>query len=221
MAETKSEPKTTKSNQKIQMIKSMTGFGASRIETDKMNLSIEIKTLNSKFLDTIARLPSIFSSKEIEVKKMLSEKLTRGKVVMSFSYASNQSVSELKVNKEVVMKNYQILKETADALSANDADIFRLVMLMPDAYTQSADEDALEEIWKEVRKVIAQAIDACDEFRLQEGKALSKEFEGYISQIGNLLEKTAERDPERLAHIRQKLHKQVEDFVNHENFDAN
>ncbi|MFT5617185.1 MAG: hypothetical protein ACI85I_000401 [Arenicella sp.] len=203
------------------MIKSMTGFGASRIETDKMTLGIEIKTLNSKFLDTIARLPSVFSSKEIEVKKMLSEKLTRGKIVMSFSYASNQSVSELKVNKEVVMKNYQILKGTADALSANDADIFRLVMTMPDAYTQSSDEDALGEIWKEVRQVIAQAIDACDEFRIQEGQALSKEFEGYIFQIGSLLEKTAARDPERLAHIRQKLHKQVEDFVNHESFDAN
>ena len=199
----------------------MTGFGAARLENDRISVNAEIKTLNSKYLDAIVRLPNIFSSKEIEVKNLLSKHLQRGKAVLVLNYSSKLAVSQVQVNKDVVKNYYTALKETADELNAPGQDIFRLVMQMPEAYSNTSDEETLEVIWKDVEETIMKAVANCNNFRLQEGEALSKQLEGYIQEIASLLEKVKARDPERIAHIKAKLHKQVEDFVNSDNFDAN
>ena len=203
------------------MIQSMTGFGAHRLETDKVAVSVEVKTLNSKYLDSFVRLPSAFSSKEIEVKTLLGEHLKRGKVSVNVNYISKVAVSKVQVNQEAVKNYYEALKNTAEDLGAPQQDIFRLVMMMPEAYSNDSDEEALAEVWGLIKQTIIEALKACNAFRSQEGEALSKELEGYIQKIGDYLVKVKARDPERVVNIRERLHKQVADFVNSDKFDPN
>jgi uncharacterized protein (TIGR00255 family) len=68
------------------MIKSMTGFGQSSLDDGQYQLAVEVKSLNSKFLDLNLRLPKIFSDKEIEVRNLISEALERGKVSVSIDF---------------------------------------------------------------------------------------------------------------------------------------
>ena len=68
------------------MIKSMTGFGQVQHDDGKIQISVEVKSLNSKFLDLGLRLPKIFSEKEIDVRNLISEKLERGKISIAIEY---------------------------------------------------------------------------------------------------------------------------------------
>lgn len=199
----------------------MTGFGAVDIENESASIHVEIKTLNSKYSDANLKLPNLFSSKDIEARNMLTNGLGRGKVNMLVTYNSKGAANKLKVNQEVVSNYYQELKSTADQLGTSDADIFRMVMLMPDVYHNEIASDAVEEGWVGVKEAIAKAIDACNEFRRQEGAALEKELRGYIGNIQESLRKVEERDPERVKRIKEKLHQQVQDFVESDHFDSN
>ena len=140
---------------------------------------------------------------------------------MLVSYSSKAAVSQMKVNQTVVANYYQELKQTADQLQAPDADIFRIVMMMPEVYHNVSDTEAIEEDWETVREAIQMAVNACNAFRTQEGAALETELKQYIGNISDALEKVNGRDPERVRRIKEKLTQQVQDFVESEQFDEN
>ena len=68
------------------MIKSMTGYGHVLYDDNQVKINVEVKTLNSKYLDLSLRLPKLFSDKEIEMRNLVSEKLERGKVSVSIDF---------------------------------------------------------------------------------------------------------------------------------------
>lgn len=199
----------------------MTGFGSAQIENEQLTVTVDIKTLNSKYLDTIVKIPNVFGSKEIEVKGLLSETIKRGKATVIINYENKSPDSMMKVNETIVSNYYQELKKTADVLDANDADIFRIVMSMPEVFSSGSDRSVLEAKWPIIKEAILQALQACDEFRIQEGKALEKELKLYIERISALLLKVDERDPARVIYIKERLHKQVGDFIASDQFDEN
>ena len=84
------------------MIKSMTGFGGIQKDDDKYRVSIEIKSLNSKFLDLTVRLPRQFSDKELEIRNLISPKLIRGKISLIADFESkSDSLPKIEFNKAI------------------------------------------------------------------------------------------------------------------------
>ncbi len=204
------------------MIKSMTGFGRAVLDNQEMNVQVEVKTLNSKFLDTNIKISSLYYDKEIEVKNLISDQLERGKVNISISYTpKSEEGNKVRVNMPLVRSYFNELNLAAEELQTNKEDIFRMVMMLPDAYLKETDEDSKEKHWQQVRGVLLEAINKCDEFRIAEGEVLKNKLSTYVDEIEILLEKVNSRDPERMVKIRERLNKQVSDFVNSENFDPN
>ena len=199
----------------------MTGFGSARIENEQMAVTVDIKTLNSKYLDTIIKLPNVFSSKEIETKGLIGDLIKRGKATVVVNYENRSAVSQMKVNQTVVTNYYKEFKTVADVLKANDADIFRMIMNMPEAISNRTDKNLVEQDWQIVKDAILQAADSCDDFRMQEGKALEKELISYIDKISTLLTDVEKRDPARVIYIKERLNKQISDYINSEQFDEN
>src|SRR5690349_8651883 len=101
------------------MIKSMTGFGQASIEDGKSQISIEVKSLNSKFLDLNLRLPKIFSAKELEVRNLISDKLERGKisVVIEHQRHSDGAIKQA-YNEQLFIAYYAELRKLADRVVA-------------------------------------------------------------------------------------------------------
>src|SRR5260370_37875985 len=96
------------------MIKSMTGFGQAVLHRGDTNITVEVKSLNSKFLDLTLRLPRIFSEKELELRNLVTEKLERGKVSLSIDYQQTGKV-ELRqtYNEDLFIAYYNSLKKLA------------------------------------------------------------------------------------------------------------
>jgi uncharacterized protein (TIGR00255 family) len=139
------------------MLQSMTGFGSASFKIDELEIEIEIKTLNSKYLDSKVLLPNVISAYELELNKLLKDNLIRGKVDLriKFSDIANESV---KFNKEVISKYINELKEVSDF---DESQLLKNVLSLPNSITKEENiiKDNLKtRIFECVNKVIGQVI---------------------------------------------------------------
>lgn len=204
------------------MIKSMTGFGQHSVDDGSVQISAEVKSLNSKFLDLNLRLPKIFSDKEIEVRNLISEQLERGKVSIVLEY-QEYGESEIKqtYNQSLFVGYYNELKRLADRVVAPYDNLFELALNSPDVIQGKVRESSDEEAWKKVRACLVEALKKCEQFRSDEGKVLGNMLKECIAVIAAELKHVAELDPKRVARIRDILKGNVVSFFGDEGYDMN
>jgi uncharacterized protein (TIGR00255 family) len=202
------------------MIKSMTGYGSHTAENDKISVSVEIKSLNSKFLDLNLRLSKEYSDRELEVRNILNNTIERGKVGLNIDVQSKGGVkAKVFINRQLVALYYKDLKETADAIGASETDLFKLALQMPKAMESEAETEENADDWALIQKVLMEAIAKCNEFRTDEGKTLSLKFQEYIKNIGDALTKVEAFDPQRIEAIRTRIRQHFDDYSKSEQLD--
>ncbi len=204
------------------MIKSMTGFGQTILNSGSLAISVEVKSLNSKFLDLSLRLPRKFSEKELELRTLVADRLERGKISLNVDYqqASKPEIAQ-RYNEELFAGYYNELKRLADKVMANYDNLFQMALASPDVVISSGKEELDPAEWEKVRMLIGEAMDKCEQFRLAEGKSLEDKLTDYIGTIRKGLQEVEIIDPKRIEKIRSKIKGSVTDFFGSEGFDAN
>jgi uncharacterized protein (TIGR00255 family) len=204
------------------MIKSMTGFGQAQRDDGQLQINVEIKSLNSKFLDLGLRLPRMFSDKELEVRNLINEKLERGKISVAIEWQryGQQEVKQT-YNEALFVAYYSQLKKLADKVVGPYDTLFEIALNSPDVIQNAGNEKNSEDDWSAVKQSILQAINQCEEFRVAEGKALEVKLKEYILSIQSELKKVEELDPKRVARVREKLKGNVVAFFGEEGYDTN
>ncbi len=204
------------------MIKSMTGFGQSVYDDGQVQITVEVKTLNSKFLDIGLRLPRNFSDKEIEIRNFLSEQLERGKVSISIDYVRvGQQEPKQSYNEVLFTAYYTELKKLADKVSSSYDNLFSLAINSPEVIQSKSGNGATPEEWSAVKNVLTTAIVKCDEFRISEGKALESKLAEYIQVIESGLAEIAKLDPGRIQRIRERLKGNIQSSFGEDGYDEN
>jgi uncharacterized protein (TIGR00255 family) len=203
------------------MIKSMTGFGRAESFTDDLNIVVEIKSLNSKYLDTMIKMPKVFSDKEIEVRNLLEKHLIRGKIAVNIDYQNKTTGSQLQViNRALLSRYYKELRSLADELADEKADIFRIALYLPDVISPEIVSDE-EKNWDKVRAWIVGAIEQCDTFRTQEGEHLMQELESYIREIEASINQVDQLDPDRIDQIKDRIRSSLKELIPDNEYDEN
>lgn len=205
------------------MIKSMTGFGQATLNSGESSISVEVKSLNSKFFDLNLRLPRQFSEKELDLRNLMADKLERGKVSLSIDY---QKTGRLEIrqtyNEALFVAYYNELKKLADKVVAPSYDyIFQLALNSPDVIQGNGKEDLDPAEWEKVSQLVSEALQKCDQFRITEGKALEGKLVLYIEAIAQGLKEVELIDPKRIEKIRTKIKSSITDFFGNEGFDPN
>jgi uncharacterized protein (TIGR00255 family) len=190
------------------MIKSMTGFGKTDFTLNQKKISIEIRTLNSKNLDLNLRISNPFKEKELEIRKMLSKALVRGKVSFVLN-VENQGEQNLNIINTGVVQNY--IKQIQKISKISNKKALELAMNLPNVL-QTKDEDFDETEWKEVIKQIENTIIKIDKFRKDEGEILKNDFIERIGTIQQLSIKNDELDKERIPAVKKRLEKAISDL---------
>lgn len=205
------------------MIKSMTGFGQVTVNNGEANISVEVKTLNSKFMDLSLRVPRQFSEKELELRNLISDKLERGKVSLSIDYqkTGRQEIRQ-SYNEALFVAYYNELKKLADKVVAPSYDyIFQLALTSPDVIQGNGKEELDPAEWEKVSLLVQDALQKCDQFRIAEGKALEVKLVSYIQAIAEALKEVEKLDPKRIERIRSKMKGNITDLFGSEGFDPN
>ena len=176
----------------------MTGYGKAELNLTNANFTIEVRSLNSKQIDANVKMSSVYRDKETGLRKLLSEKLQRGKIELSIWREKSESNTNYKVNTEVI-KDYhnqvlQLKKDlglkwnmwTMTPFSAKSSDILPTLLKMPEALIKG-EEKANDNEWDEIAKGIDIAIENILQFRIEEGKKLEEDITTRINTLSRLL----------------------------------
>lgn len=197
------------------MIYSMTGYGKSVLQLPTKKITIELKSLNSKNLDLNARMPSIYREKELAIRKILADKLVRGKIDFSIYVEATAEDTSTQINTPVVK---QYMKQLREVVNSDDLELLKMAVRFPDALNTVRDEIDENE-WRAIEKEINTAITDLNNYRLNEGKVLEQDFNKRVIEITKILDQIIAIDPERIEGVRERLLKGVEELK--EKYDEN
>jgi uncharacterized protein (TIGR00255 family) len=202
------------------MIKSMTGFGKAVKNLDKVTITIEVRSVNSKSADINLRIPSIYRNYEIEIRNELMKQLERGKIDLSLNFEKQEVESGLEINIPLAKKYHAQLKQLASELNENFENGLDQVLRMPDVL-KSERKEANEEEWKLIKEVLQEAIQALDNFRKTEGESLQKDFEVRLHAINSHLEQIKTLDTLRLQTIKDRIKSNLFEAIGKDKIDEN
>ena len=199
----------------------MTGYGkAERMLADK-KLTIEIKSLNSKQLDTSTRLPPLYKDKELEIRQLIATELERGKVECSVYYELSGKNTPVIINEPVVKSYYEQLYRVSGELGLETSiELLSMIMKLPDSIkTERTELDAGE--WESVKNTLKEALDKLNTFRDQEGDSLERDIRLRIDAIRQKLDHVDIHEKERIEQVRERIEKHLEELEMKDKIDEN
>ena len=190
------------------MIQSMTGYGKAIVQLPSKKITVEIKSLNSKNLDLNTRVPSTYREKELIMRDRLAKSLVRGKVDFNLYIESIGEVTTARLNEPVVKEYIKQLRNISDG---DEVELLKMAVRMPDTLKTER-----EEVDEAEFQIIIEAVDtallAINKYRTDEGKVLEDDFLKRSKKIAALLEEVIEIDPQRMANVKERLHKAVKEL---------
>lgn len=190
----------------------MTGYGKASAEYNNRKIHVEIKSLNSKALDFSTRIAPIYREKEMEIRKMVSNVLERGKIDLNIWVEKETESVGATINPDVVKNYVRQLREissTAGIEVPSPTEIWKILVRLPELTQSNAVEELCDEEWEVAKNTINKAVEALMDFRRQEGEALAVKFNKNIDAIENLLASIEPFEQSRVQKIRKRLEERL------------
>jgi len=202
------------------MLLSMTGYGRGTVSENGKTITIEIRSLNSKFTDIRFKIPNNYKEKEPVFRKQITEKAQRGKLDMNLDIKSLTGDEDFGLNIPLFKRYFEELKTLSNELGISHGDIVQSILRIPNVVGGA--EDAIdEEEWKLVQKSLNEALNNFDQFRRSEGAAMEKDLRLRIDNICNALKDVDPFEEGRVTRLRNRLKQNLEEFLGKENVDEN
>lgn len=203
------------------MIRSMTGFGKTEFEVGTKKITLEIKSLNSKQLDINTRVPAMYREKDIEIRRLISEMLIRGKVDFALYLDNLGTESSAKINKAIISDYFRQLSDVHQdlGLTINET-IMQSIMRLPDT-VKTVYEELDETEWLVVRENLVKTLESLNCFRDQEGQALKTDIDANIANILDLLNQVEQFESKRIENVKTKIRENLESLQLNGNVDKN
>ncbi len=187
------------------MIQSMTGFGKATVTFENKKINVEVKALNSKTLDLSTHIAPLYREKEMEIRQIVSDRLSRGKVDFCIWIDKDETAAATPINPEMVDFYYQQINKIAYEKDISLAMDWSTILRLPDVLSRNEVETLGEEEWAAARNAIDSALAQLIEFRIQEGAALQKKFNEKLDNIANLQKELEPYEQSRVEKIRQRI----------------
>lgn len=200
------------------MLLSMTGFGRVHNAFQNKNISIEIRSLNSKFTDMRIKTPMGYREKEHEIRRILSDRLERGKIEFTLEIHAAAADESSLIHVALFKRYYRELKGLCDELSIAPGDMIQSILRLPEVIS-TAVQTVPEAEWEMVKQTMNEAFEEFERFRMTEGSVIEKDMRLRIALI---LEKLSQVDPhelERVDKLRQRIYQNLEDYLGKDKVD--
>lgn len=196
------------------MIKSMTGFGRCEIAENNRKFTVEMKSVNHRYLDVNIKMPKKLSFFESAIRGELKNYITRGKVDIFITYEDfSESTSGVRYNKEAAEAYLRYLRQMAQEFGLDDDIRVSTLSKYPEVFTMEEQDVDEEELWKELKRALAGASEMFVQTRVAEGEHLREDLIAKLDGMEQLVALIAERSPKIVAEYRQKLADKVKELL--------
>ncbi len=201
----------------------MTGYGKAEGLVGSKKITVEIRSLNSKFLDCNLRIPGLYREKEMVIRSLVAKEANRGKVDVTISYDALESEQNYFVNKSLIKSYYESLSELSgeiDLANVDKTDFLGTLMRLPDVM-RSEKPKLTEEEWNGIEALLVGALEKFNQFRVEEGGVLSEELTNRVTSISRLLEDVLQYEDSRIETVKARIRKNLEEVVEKDSIDNN
>lgn len=199
------------------MANSMTGYGQAQINQSGYQISCEVRSVNSRYLDTNVRIARRYALLEDSIKDEVKKYVSRGRLEFSINIEKTEAKARnLKVDKDLAITYYRYLKEIADEVNISPQikviDLFRL----PEVFTLEEDGENLDEVWPILQIALQEAMESLVSMRIREGEYLVQDILQRTNLIADMVESLEKRSPQVLKEHTDKLRQRISDLLGSE-----
>ncbi len=198
----------------------MTGYGRSTNTYDTKSISVELRSLNSKFTDIRLKTPSSFKEKEHLFRRFITERVERGKIDLTVEVKSLYGDENFGLNAPLFKRYYKELSALSEELGATTDGLMAAILRIPNVVvTEEGNIDERE--WGVIEKTLAEAFADFDNFRRTEGAAMEDDLRLRVRTILETLKQINPFEEGRVTLLRNRLRQNLEEFMSKENIDEN
>ena len=204
------------------MIKSMTGFGRMEVQKEFRKFTVELKSVNHRYLDTNIRMPKKFNQFEGELRNLIKKYIARGKVDIFITYENSaKGEGSLKYNKSLAAEYVKYFKEMAEDFGLDNDMRASTLSRLPEVLTMDECTEDEDELWAGLKETMEGALEGLVKTRTTEGENLKADILDKLTGMEKLVEYIEERSPEIVAEYRAKLTEKVNEVLGDSTIDEN
>ncbi len=193
---------------------SMTGFGKAELKTKSGRFTVEISSVNNRFLEISQRLPRQFFTLEPKIRDLISSRLSRGKVSVYVGFDGNDgSAEQFYINSSAIKSYYRQLRAMKKELKVEGEITIRDLLLLPEV--ARPDETGLDEavIWRDLKRVMAKALGDLIAMRGKEGKAMALDMKKRLSMLTRQTKQVSKAAPRAVDFYREKITRRLDELL--------
>lgn len=196
------------------MIKSMTGYGRAKEILNKRDITVEVRSVNNRYLDCTVKMPRMYSFAEDAIKQHVQQAISRGKVDVFITVdASAADVAKVTVNRELAAQYASALSELAEVCGTESHVTPEQLSRFPDVLTVTKADEDLETVSADICAVLDDALAAYNTMRAVEGAKLAEDIGNRLTNIENYTSQVEERSPQTVAEYRAKLTARMQEVL--------
>lgn len=206
----------------MNMIKSMTGFGRCEIAENNRKFTVEMKSVNHRYLDVNIKMPKKLNFFESAIRTELKNYISRGKVDVFITYEDyTENHASIRYNKELAAEYMKYLRQMQEDFGLDDDVRVSTLSRYPEVFTMEEPDASEEELWKELQKAIRGAAESFVQTRITEGEHLRDDLIDKLDGMLKMVDFISERSPQIIQEYRQKLEDKVKELLGDAQVDEN
>ena len=203
------------------MIKSMTGYGRARKTLNKRDITVEVRSVNNRYLDCTVKMPRMYTFAEDAIKQCVQKAISRGKVDVFITVdASAADVAKVPVNRDLAAGYAAALRELSEVCGTEPHITPEQLSRFPDVLTVTKADEDLETVSADFCEVLGEALVSYNEMRAAEGAKLAEDILGRLSTIEEYTTQVEKRSPETVREYREKLTFRMQEVLQSTTIDA-
>lgn len=202
------------------MISSMTGFGRAEESTENYKMTVEMRSVNNRYLDLNIRLPKTLTALENRIRQTIKNDIGRGKVDVFITYETyGTGEGRLQYNENLAVEYYEHLKSLSQRLGLDASLKVTDIAAMPEVFSMKETGADEEELWQILEKPLNRAIQCFASSRIEEGEKLKSDLLEKLTEMVSYARKIEEREPLILKEYRERLLTKLNELLENHTID--
>ncbi|MDD3643009.1 MAG: YicC family protein [Candidatus Krumholzibacteria bacterium] len=195
------------------MVLSMTGYGKGTATLGGGKMTVEVRTLNHRFLEFSIRLPRALNGYEREIEKAARRRLNRGHVYVTVSFDRGYESNALVLNRQLLRRTWREIADFARREKIPGGVDIGALLALPDMFHPEIDTISPGRLGKALGEALEEALDRCVAMRAREGKTLMADMKGYLGEIGRIAARIGKRAPKSLQEAQRRSRERIEGLL--------